>query len=38
MGPVSVLLRAPFAALAQLGDDSIVSQYLWGGFACLSRE
>jgi hypothetical protein len=35
MGPFSVLLRAPFAALAQLGDDSIVAQYRWGSFACL---
>jgi hypothetical protein len=35
MGPVSVLLRAPFAALAQLGDDSFLTQYRWGAFACL---
>lgn len=35
MGPLSVLLRAPFAALAQLGSDSVVAQYRWGAFACL---
>lgn len=32
---MSVVLRAPFAALAQLGDDSLVAQYRLGVFACL---
>ena len=35
MGPASVLLRAPFAALAQLGDGSITNEYRWGVFICL---
>ena len=35
IGPVSVLLRAPFAALAQTGSDSALVQYRLGAFACL---
>ena len=38
MGPASVLLRAPFAALAQLGDDSVTNEYRWGAFICCSSR
>lgn len=35
MGPASILLRAPFAALARLGDDTTLERYRLGAFACL---
>src|SRR5947209_15403433 len=35
MGPVSVVLRAPAAAFAQLGSDTTLEQYRWGAFICL---
>jgi hypothetical protein len=35
MGPLTLWLRAPFAALAGLGSDSTLSQYRLGAFACL---
>lgn len=35
MGPVSMLLRAPFAALARLGSEDLPDVYRLGVFACL---
>jgi hypothetical protein len=35
LGPVSLVLRAPFAALAELGDGSILGQYRLGAFVCI---
>jgi hypothetical protein len=35
MGPVSLLLRAPFAALARIGTDELLDAYRLGVFACL---
>lgn len=35
LGPISLLVRAPFAALAKLTDGSVLTEYRLGSFPCL---
>jgi hypothetical protein len=36
LGPVSLVLRAPFAALSNLGHPNLLEQYRLGSFPCLA--